>query len=112
MFTVIDDNQTSDQYDDYGHNDSGDDKKNSIWEEWKQFLDDQENMNCFMQLSPERHRVIWCGKLVQRRSCLPSELYDKLNQKLPLVTMQDINPCLAEMSNAVFDAVCRYQRWS
>jgi hypothetical protein len=48
--TVIDDNQTSEQDDDYDHNDSGDDKKDSIWEEWKQFLDDQENMNCFMQL--------------------------------------------------------------
>lgn len=50
MFTVIDDNQISEQDDDYDHNDSGDDKKDSIWEEWKQFLDDQENMNCFMQL--------------------------------------------------------------
>lgn len=50
LFTVIDDNQTSEQDDDYDHNDSGDDKKDSIWEQWKQFLDDQENMNCFMQL--------------------------------------------------------------
>ncbi|KAI8349689.1 hypothetical protein BD560DRAFT_478872, partial [Blakeslea trispora] len=54
--------------------------------------------------SPERHKVIWCGKLVRRRSCLPPELYEKLNQEIPLVTIQDINPCLAEMSNAVFDA--------
>ncbi|KAG1103979.1 hypothetical protein G6F42_017151 [Rhizopus arrhizus] len=104
VFTVIDDNQTSEQGDDDDRNDSGDDKKDSIWEEWKQFLDNQENMKCFMQLSPEMHKVIWCGKLVRRRNCLPPELYDKLNQEIPLVTMQDINPCLAEMSNAVFDA--------
>lgn len=66
----------------------------------------------FIKFSPEMHKVIWCGKLVRRRNCIPPELYDKLNQEIPLVTMQDINPCLAEMSNAVFDAVCRYQRWS
>ncbi|KAL7318307.1 hypothetical protein PS15m_004541 [Mucor circinelloides] len=57
-----------------------------------------------MQLSPERHNVIWCGKLVRRRNCLPLELYEKLNQKIPLVTMQDINPLLAQMSTAIFDA--------
>lgn len=47
---MIDDNQTSEQGDDDDHNDNDDDKKGSIWEEWKQFLDDQENKKCFMQL--------------------------------------------------------------
>ncbi|CAO3601009.1 unnamed protein product [Absidia cylindrospora] len=101
---VIDDNQTSEQGDDDDHSDKNDDKKDSFWEEWKQFLDDEENKKCFMQLSPERHNVIWCGKLVRRRSCLPPELYGKLNQEIPLVTMQDISPYLAEMSMAVFNA--------
>lgn len=61
----------------------------------------------FIIFSPEMHKVIWCGKLVRRRNCLPFELYDKLNKEIPLVTMQNINPCLAEMSNAIFDAVCQ-----
>ena len=50
VFTVIDDNQTSEQGDDDHHNDDNDDKKGGIWEEWKQFLDDQENKKRFMQL--------------------------------------------------------------
>ncbi|KAI7903549.1 uncharacterized protein BX663DRAFT_33708 [Cokeromyces recurvatus] len=114
VFTMVDDNQTSEQGDDNDHDnyDNCDYKKDSIWEEWKQFLDDQENKEYLMQLSSERHNVIWCGKLVRWRSCLPPVLYDKLNQKIPLVTMQDISPCLAEMSIAIFDAVCSYQQWS
>ncbi|CAO3695775.1 unnamed protein product [Rhizopus stolonifer] len=86
--TVIDDNQNSEQDDDHDHKNNDDDKKGSIWEEW----------------NPERHNVIWCGKLVQRRHCLPPELYDKLNQEIPLVTIQDIKPCFAELSMAIFDA--------
>lgn len=57
--------------------------------------------------SPESHNVIWCGKLVRRRSCLPHELYERLNQEVPLITMHDISPNLVEMSMAIFDAVCR-----
>ncbi|KAI9361472.1 hypothetical protein BD770DRAFT_23697 [Pilaira anomala] len=68
-------------------------KKSTIWQQL-----------CILTFSPERHNVIWCGKLVRRRNCLPHELYDKLNPEIPLVAMQDINSCLAEMSNAVFDA--------
>lgn len=48
VFTVIDNNQTNQQGDGDDHNDNGDDKKDSIWEEWKQLLDDQENEKCFM----------------------------------------------------------------
>ncbi|EPB91063.1 hypothetical protein HMPREF1544_02132 [Mucor circinelloides 1006PhL] len=65
VFTVVDDNQTNEQADGDDHSDNGGDKKNGIWEEWKQFLDDQKNTKCFMQLSPERHSVIWCKKLVR-----------------------------------------------
>lgn len=58
--------------------------------------------------SPESHNVIWCGKQVRRRSCLPRELYERLNQEVPLITMHDISPNLVKMSMLVFDAVCRY----
>jgi len=50
VFTVVDDNQTNEQADGDDHSDNGGDKKNGIWEEWKQFLDDQKNTKCFMQL--------------------------------------------------------------
>ncbi|KAI9313575.1 hypothetical protein BX666DRAFT_1815743, partial [Dichotomocladium elegans] len=91
-------NQSGEQDDD------GDDQKVDIWEEWKHFLNDQENKKYFMQLSPEMHNVIWCGKLVRRRVCLPPDLYAKLNQEVSSVTIQDISPCLAEMCMTIFDA--------
>ncbi|CDH53212.1 predicted protein [Lichtheimia corymbifera JMRC:FSU:9682] len=99
---VVDDNQISEQGNDNDGDD--DDTKSSFWEEWKQFLIDPENNRCFMQLSPESHNVIWCGKLVRRRSCLPHELYERLNQEVPLITMHEISPNLVEMSMAIFDA--------
>ncbi|KAI9273760.1 hypothetical protein BY458DRAFT_473877 [Sporodiniella umbellata] len=105
--TAIDDNQSGKQGDDGDDDDdSSDDQKVGIWEEWKQFLNNQENKKYFMQLSPEMHDVIWCGKLVRRRACIPSELYTKLNQEVSSVIIQDISPCLAEMCMDIFDAVC------
>lgn len=62
----------------------------------------------FIVFSPERHKAIWCGKLVRRRNCLLPELYNKLNQEISLVTMQDINPCFAGNSIAILDVVCRW----
>ncbi|KAG0174877.1 hypothetical protein DFQ28_006751 [Apophysomyces sp. BC1034] len=85
---AINDNQMGEEEED----DDDNDKKNSIWDEWKQFLNNPENTRRLMQLSSERHNVIWCGKLVRRRSGLPPELYAKLKEEVPSINVQEISP--------------------
>lgn len=45
-----DQNQSCEQVDADDFNDNGNNKEDSIWEEWKQFIDDQENNKCLMEL--------------------------------------------------------------
>ncbi|KAJ8661498.1 hypothetical protein O0I10_002764 [Lichtheimia ornata] len=52
------------------------------------FLDDPVNTQHLMQLSPERYRVIWCGKHVHRRSCLPADLYARINKEITHIRIQ------------------------
>ncbi|KAI9004292.1 hypothetical protein CLU79DRAFT_781602 [Phycomyces nitens] len=78
-----------------------------IWKKWKQFLDDPKNTQHLMQLSPEKHHIIWYGKLLRRRSCLPSDLYSKLNEEVSYIEDKYISPCFFDGAMAVVDAVRR-----
>lgn len=45
--------------------------------------------------SPEKHRVIWYGRLLRRRSCLPWYLYSKLKESVSCIEAKSINPCFS-----------------
>lgn len=55
--------------------------------------------------SPERHNIIWCGRLVRRRSCLPLNLYNRLAVQVPVVDEQEIDANLSDALYNVVDAV-------
>ncbi|CEP08099.1 hypothetical protein [Parasitella parasitica] len=71
--------------------------KASKGEEWKQFLDDQDNKKCFMRLSPEKHNLIWCGKLV--RYCLPHVLAETSIAIFDAESETKMQPCCARRPN-------------
>ncbi|PHZ14755.1 uncharacterized protein RHIMIDRAFT_311975 [Rhizopus microsporus ATCC 52813] len=55
----------------------------TIWDEWKEFLQDPHIALSCHALSPERHSIIWCGKLVRRRFFMPESLYTRTVQEIP-----------------------------
>ncbi|KAG2209922.1 hypothetical protein INT45_013282, partial [Circinella minor] len=75
-----------------------------IWSEWKDFLNNPNNTAHLIQLSPEKHGVIWCGNLVRRRSCYPAELYKKTNEEVTSVERKSIDSHFIEAINDVADA--------
>ncbi|EIE80264.1 hypothetical protein RO3G_04969 [Rhizopus delemar RA 99-880] len=81
--------------------------EDSSWVKWKWFLDDPTNTQHLMQLSPEKYHVIWYGRLLRRRNCLPSDLYLKLNNEVPCIDTKYIHPCFFEGAMAVVEATSR-----
>ncbi|KAI9481173.1 MAG: hypothetical protein EXX96DRAFT_480499 [Benjaminiella poitrasii] len=81
--------------------------EDNIWLKWKQFLDDPINTQNLMQLSPEKHRVIWFGRLLRRRSCLPWDLYPKLKEEVSCIDAKSINSCFFVEAMAVVEATSR-----
>ncbi|KAG0162916.1 hypothetical protein DFQ30_001019 [Apophysomyces sp. BC1015] len=77
--------------------------KNDIWSEWTKFLNDPTRIEHLQDLSPERHRVIWCGKSLKRRCCLPKALYDHLQEEFTVVS-HALSLCLQEQTNRVLDS--------
>ncbi|KAG0745759.1 hypothetical protein G6F57_001287 [Rhizopus arrhizus] len=86
------------EYDEDGEEKEAED---DIWVKWKRFLDDPTNTQHLMQLSPEKHRIIWYGRLLRRRSCLPSDLYSKLNEEVSCIEAKYIHPCFFDGAMAV-----------
>ncbi|KAI7898051.1 uncharacterized protein BX663DRAFT_582987 [Cokeromyces recurvatus] len=78
-----------------------------IWIEWKWFLDNPSNIQHLHQLSPEKHNVIWCGKLVRRRDCLPSTLFKRLNEGAVYIDCQKLDSSFVEICREIADAESR-----
>ncbi|CEG76176.1 hypothetical protein RMATCC62417_11108 [Rhizopus microsporus] len=74
---------------------------------WKQFLDDSANTRHLMQLSPESHGIIWYGKSLRRRSCLPYEPYLKFNNEVLCVEAKYIHSCFFNTFMAIMEAASR-----
>ncbi|KAI7848541.1 hypothetical protein BDC45DRAFT_523157 [Circinella umbellata] len=79
----------------------------NIWDEWREFLTNKDNTCHLMQLSPEKHGVIWCGKLVRRRSCLPVTLFEKLNKEVMYVKATNISLYFLSQANEIVDTSSR-----
>ncbi|KAI9488789.1 hypothetical protein BDB00DRAFT_771885 [Zychaea mexicana] len=75
-----------------------------VWEQWKKFLDNPQNTNHLMQLSPEKHKIIWCGKTVRRRSPLPQDLYNRLQKEVPLITCHKISSYFVDVTKKIQDS--------
>ncbi|KAI7882132.1 uncharacterized protein EV154DRAFT_40327 [Mucor mucedo] len=84
-----------------------DKEEEDIWMKWKEFLDDPVNSQNLMQLSPEKHRVIWYGRLLRRRSCLPWDLYSRLKGEVSFIEAKFINPFFFVGTMAVVEAASR-----
>ncbi|ORX53577.1 hypothetical protein DM01DRAFT_1287644 [Hesseltinella vesiculosa] len=81
------------------------DDKDNVWLRWAHFLGDPNNIKQWTHLSPERHKMIWCGPMVRRRSSLPSDLFSSLNENIPMIDKQLIDKNLNPIFLAVCDAV-------
>lgn len=69
VLTAVDEGQTSEQRDEDNNNARDIDEKDTIWEEWKRFLDDPENKKCFTQLRYVK-RVLRVKKYLSHVLCL------------------------------------------
>ncbi|ORX48591.1 hypothetical protein DM01DRAFT_253029 [Hesseltinella vesiculosa] len=98
-FVSIDDDQKNEQEGDIS----------DIWQAWRQFLCDPDNTKHLMHLCPERHNIIWYGKSLRRRSCLPVDLYNRLATEVPFVDVQEIGTSVIDAVYLVADATSREQ---
>ncbi|KAG1151373.1 hypothetical protein G6F37_004828 [Rhizopus arrhizus] len=83
--------------------------RQNIWQVWKKFLNNAQNNNNLLPLSPEKHSVIWYGVDLRRCLYLPEGLYTRMRYETTAIKQYNISNNYKEVIKNIIQLTNRNQ---